>query len=135
MRKISLNFLIALSSTFFTNGATAQNQPLACQGEAAAGLNWEGGRWATKSFITSKFILVKSGNTLTLDSVAKVLSTISNVNCRYIRNGIECTDTSGGALYFDPKTLKGGRVQLLGSTSEENQRDSVSVEVFSCTSF
>jgi hypothetical protein len=32
--------MIVLSLIFFTNGAIAQNKPLACQGEAAAGVDW-----------------------------------------------------------------------------------------------
>ena len=137
MRKIPLTLLIALSSTLFTNGATAQNQPLACQVEKNAGLAWENGQWITKTFIpfTSKFILVQAGNTLTTDSVAKVLRTKLDVSCRYPSNSIECTDKNGGALFFEPKTLKGGVAQLLGSTEEGNQRDTVSVQVFSCTPF
>ena len=137
MIKILLTLLIGLSSTFFTNGATAQNQPLACQVDKNAGLAWENGQLITKTFIpfASKFILVQAGNTLTTDSVAKVLRTSAGVSCRYPGNSIECTDTSGGALYFDPKTLKGGVAQLLGSTEEGNRRDSVTVQVFSCTPF
>jgi hypothetical protein len=137
MRKIPITLLIALSSALFTNGAAAQNQPLACQVEKNAGLAWENGQWITKTFIpfTSKFILVQAGNTLTMDSVAKVLRTTSDVSCRYPGNSIECTDRSGGALFFEPKTLKGGVAQLLGSTEEGNQRDTVTVQVFSCTRF
>ena len=129
--------MIALSSILFTNEATAQNQPLACQVEKNAGLAWENGQWITKTFIpfASNFILVQAGNTLTTDSVAKVLRTRLGVSCRYPSNSIECTDTAGGALFFEPKTLKGGVAQLLGSTLEGNQRDSVSVQVFSCTPF
>ena len=135
MRKIPLTLLIALSSTLFTNEATAQNQPLACQVEAAAGLAWENGRWVTRTFIDGKFILVQSGNTLTKDSIAKAFTIPAAVNCRNNTKYIECTNEYGEALFFNPKTLKGGTAYLFGSINEGNVRDSVSVRAFSCTPF
>ena len=136
MRKIPLTLLIALSSTFFTNGATAQNKPLACQEEATAGLKWESGRWITKTFVEDKFILVQVGNTLTTDSVAKAINSyLPDVTCKNDTERVQCADMSGGVLFFDKKTLKGGAAQLLGSISRADRRDTVSAHVFSCTPF
>jgi hypothetical protein len=136
MSKLQIPLLIALSSISFADRVIAQNQPLACQGEAAAGLKWENGRWATKTFNRDKFILVQAGNTLTTDSVAKALDTPSIfVSCRNPRKRIECTDESGGALFFDPKNLQGGKTQLFGSTNLGDERDTVSAQIFSCTPF
>ena len=136
MKKLQITLMIVLSSVFFTNGATAQNKPLACQTEAAAGLAWESGRWVTKSFVTVKFILVQTGKTLTTDSIAKALnSPASQITCRNINPQIECTDLSGGSLFFNPPTLNGGISQLLGSTISSAVRDTVTVQIFSCTPF
>ena len=135
MRKITLTLMIALSTTLFTNEATAQNRPLACQVEAAAGLLWENGRWVTKTLIEGKFILVQSGNTLTKDSIAKAFNLGAEVTCRNNTNYIECTNEYGEALFFNPKTLKGGTAYLFGSINEGNVRDSVFVRAFSCTPF
>jgi hypothetical protein len=136
MRKIPLTLLIVLSSILFTSGATAQNQPLACQGERSAGLNWENGRWVTSNFLTMKFILVKAGNTLTIDSVTKAINGfLPEVTCKNNGEQVQCNGMSGNTLFFDTKILTGGIAKLYGSTNQGNARDSVSVEIFSCTPF
>ena len=141
MKKLQITLMIVLSSIFVTNRAIAQNKPLACLIEGAAGLKWEGGRWVTKSFHSNipKFILVQARNTLTIDSVGKALeASPGNVSCRNdvgYQLRIECTDTTGGSLFFDPKTLKGGISQLIGGTFNSAERDTVTVQIFSCTPF
>jgi len=136
MSKLRITLMIVLSSFFFTNGAIAQNKPLACQVDAAAGLTWEKGRWVTKSFATDKFILVQAGKTLTTDSVGKALGTTpTNVSCRNTNPLIDCTDLSGGGLFFDPRALSGGISQIFGSTNSGAVRDTVTVQIFSCTPF
>ena len=119
-----------------TNLAIAQNQPLACQGDAAAGLKWQDGRWQTKTFLTEKFILAKSGDGLTIESVAKVLSSPEAfVNCRSSVIGIVCSSTLGSFMHFHPRTLKGGFAFLFGTVQSAQAKDSVTVEAFSCTPF
>lgn len=136
MRKLQFTLLIILSSAISTNGAMAQNKPLACQVDASAGLKWENRRWVTKTFLENKFILVQTENTLTTESASKALSSFSmGVSCRSTSRDILCTDTAGGSLYFDPKTSRGGISQLLGSTSAGDTRDTVTVQIFSCTPF
>ncbi len=138
MKKIPLALLIFLCSVFFTNGAVAQNKPLACQVEEAAGLDWENGRWVTTKFVTSKFILVQAGNNLTNESIAKVLNNPDpkQITCRYSAPEFTCFDHAGQTLYFNPISLKGGKSRLFGSTQVgTNRRDSVAVEIFSCTAF
>ena len=136
MRKLGITLSIVLSSIFYTNGAKAQNRPLACQGEASAGLSWEGGRWVTSSFIKRNFILVQAGATLTIDSASKALgATPSNVSCKKNTFDVLCTDTSGGTLLFNPDNLKVGLSQILGSTTVGDSRDTVTVQIFSCTPF
>jgi hypothetical protein len=136
MSKLQIPLLVALCSICFAGKVIAQNQPLACQGEAAAGLKWENGRWATKTFNQDKFILVQAGNTLTTDSVAKALIAYpGQVSCRNVNQRTVCSDTSGGSLFFDPRTLTGGISQLLGGTNLGDKRDTVSVQIFSCTPF
>ena len=140
MRKLHITLMIMLGSFIFTNEAVAQNKPLACQEDASAGLKWENGRWATKTFTSqNKFILVQRKDGLTADSVAKALSLdypdqLSCIN-NSPRNIISCQDVTGGNLYFDLRTLKGGISQILGSASNETRRDTVTATVFSCTPF
>ena len=138
MRKLQITLMIVLSSFFFTNGAIAQNKPLACQEDASAGLKWENGRWTTKTFTSeNKFILVQTKDGLTAESVAKAIGNefANQVSCRNDPIHINCRDLTGGNLYFEPRTLKGGISQLLGSASNGTRRDTVSVQVFSCTPF
>jgi len=138
MKKI-IALLTVLNSVFFSAGATAQNQPLACQSDKIAGLDWEKGRWSIHSFQEKRFILVQSQNGLTKESVAKALQTplIQGVTCLTdVLSDISCSDSLGGFLYFQPKTLKGGIAQLTGTTSDNmDRRDSVTVNAFSCTPF
>lgn len=138
MKKLRITLMIMFGSFFFMNGAIAQNKPLACQVDASAGLKWENERWQTKNFELSRFILVQARNTLTVDSVGKVLGARPiNVSCRNIDplEKVECTDASAGSLYFDLKTFKGGISQLHGSVDTSALRDTVTVQIFSCTPF
>lgn len=129
--------LAILLITLVGMSAQAQNKPFACQTDVAAGLAWVNGRWITNSFEKPKFILVQAGMVLTADSVAKTLSSVSSfVTCKnntYLH--IECTDMMGGSLFFDPETLKGGISQLYGSINSGAKRDTVTVQIFSCTPF
>jgi hypothetical protein len=132
MKKI----LSALLITLVGLPVHAQNKPIACQSEAAAGLSWESGRWVTKSFEPPRFILIQVGKTLTTDSVGKALSTPSGqVTCREVEKEMLCSDRTGGSLYFDPQTLKGGISQLYGSILSGAKKDTVTVHVFSCVPF
>ena len=141
MRKLGITLSIVLSSIFFTNGAKAQNRPLACQVEASAGLSWENGRWVTTRFITEKFILVQSGQILTADSVTKAMgfkveySDQTSCTQPSVFGDILCVDRGGTSLFFSPKTLRGGISKLFGSTTDGARRDTVAVDVFSCTPF
>ena len=136
MKKLQITLMIVLSSFFLTNGAIAQNKPLACQDVAAGGLRWENGRWVTSTFKTDKFILVLAGNNLTKESVGKAFgvgavssSQISCIDHVYL---ISCT-SSYQQLVFDTKTLKGGISTLLGSAMEDGSyKDTVFVRAFSC---
>jgi hypothetical protein len=140
MKKLQIALLVVLSSAFLTNGANAQNKPLACQEDKSVGMGWESGSWATKNFAPQRFILVQANNTLTVESVAKVFSSSQpfpdQITCR-IDPGqtIMCTDSSGDSLFFDPNTLRGGHAKMFGTTNATNRRDTVSVSAFSCIPF
>lgn len=137
MKVIPSPLIVLLCSLFITNVATAQNKPFACQGEAAAGVNWENGRWITTKFETRKFVLVQAGNLLTKESVAKAFEStdINSVNCSFSYPDITCSLSLGRMLYFNQVSLRGATSALFGSVSLGNKRDSVAVEVFSCTPF
>ena len=137
MKKLQATVLIALSSIFFTTEVIAQNIPLACQGEESAGLEWENGKWAITRFNTHKFILVKTGNSLTTESVAKASMNPfpDQITCKNNTTVILCNDMAGVAIIFDLGKLKGSISHLLGGASQGSKKDSVTVEVFSCTAF
>jgi hypothetical protein len=120
MKKIPVTLLILLCSVFFTSGAIAQNKPLACQADAAGGLEWRNGKWEVTRYEEQKFILVQTNENLTKDSVAKALRIGESpelVSCQ--KNvTVTCSNSLGGHLLFDPKTLKGGIASLFGSISE-----------------
>jgi hypothetical protein len=130
--------LSALLITLVGVTVQAQNKPLACQDVAAGGLDWNNGRWVTTTFLTGKFILVLEGNTLTKESVGKVLThanqapTIAEISCTGRVGRISC-NSNHKHLLFDPKTLKGGISVLLGSTNDDGfYKDSIYVKAFSC---
>jgi len=138
MKKIHFTLLIALSSVFFSAGAIAQNQPLACLSDESAGLSWKNGKWVVSSFVPTKFILVQTKDGLTSESVAKAIDAlVENVMCRsnYNKTLITCHDPHGGFLMFSPKNLKGGISQLMGATLTGNSRDTPTLTAFSCTPF
>ncbi len=127
--------LILTSSLLSINTASAQNMPLACQTDAVGGLEWENGRWVTSSYAARRFILVQTKDGLTTESVAKALNNDpQSVSCKKDPL-VTCFDNLGGNLFFNPKNLKGGISQLLGSISNATKKDSVAVQVFSCTPF
>jgi hypothetical protein len=129
--------LSALLITLVGASVQAQNKPLACQDDATSGLNWENGRWVTSMFKTGKFILVQAGNTLTKESVAKVFfdTAPNQISCSNDNFRITCNSTFM-SLYFDPKTLKGGISNLLGSTMRDGSyKDSIYVTAFSCQQY
>lgn len=130
MKKLLSTLLLTLIGV----SVQAQNNSLACQDDAATGFLWENGRWVTKSFKKIKFILIQTNSGLTIESVAKAMDSDSKqVSCRKFGIPISCTDETGSSLFFDPRTLKGGVSHLFGSTNSGIKRDSVEVQVFSCT--
>ena len=131
MRK-ALTLLIAL---LCANLALAQNKPLACQVDAAAGLKWENGQWRIARFIEKKFILVLSGKTLTKDSVSKAWGTEANTNdiiCITNFNSVFCSGIFGESLIFNHENYRGGISLIFGATTESKQRDTLSVDAFTC---
>ena len=137
MQKIHITLLIILSSVFFSAGAIAQNKPLACQGDAAAGLSWENGRWVAVTFPVGNFILIQTKDGLTTESVAKTIGTSSlSVLCKNFHSIISCDDVSGNTLYLHTGTLKGAVSRVFGAMQGDRpSKDTVTVSAFSCTPF
>jgi hypothetical protein len=132
-----MKYVIGILLATFVALIHAENQPLACQDDAAAGLNWEAGRWQTRGFFEKKFILVQDGEKLTTDSVAKVLQGLPQmVKCEMESMGrVSCMDGLGGFLFFSKQSKRGAVAQTHGSQGSKEKRDSVSVSVFTCTPF
>jgi hypothetical protein len=140
MQRIHITLLIILSSVFFSAGATAQNKPLACQGDKSAGLRWENGKWVTTMFATENFILIQTKDGLTTESLTKALGISERgVICRNVGAAhpfISCTSWYGHSLVFDPINLNGAVSRLIGATGPSRaERDTLSVDAFSCTPF
>ena len=129
--------------------AFAQNRPLACQVDRSAGLTFDGG-WKPQAFIPdpAKFILVLTENSLTPDSVIKVLDRTDPTSsialgfrptCKIqpTDGRIFCTSghSTGASLFFSPKTMKGVVAHLYGGIDDENDRDDIGVTVFTCQPF
>lgn len=135
MKKI-IALLTVLSSVFFSAGATAQNQPLACQSDASAGLSWENGRWVVTRTVDKKFILVNTKNGLTLESVKKALGMAVTMHCEFFDQRTSCSNLSGRHLLFDSRSLKGGYSVLFGTTqADDDAKDTPYLIAFSCTPF
>ena len=137
MKKISFTLVAVLSSIFLSTEAVAQNQPLACQSDARAGLTWKDAQWDVAAFVPIRFILVKTNDGLTNDSVGEIFASSANdVFCRTNYSRISCHDSYGGFLFFDPKTRKGGFSKLYGAILDRmDQRDTPTLTAFSCTPF
>jgi hypothetical protein len=118
--------------------AHAQRTPLACQGDEAAGLNWKDGQWRITRFLTSKFILVQEGSSITEESAAKALNmSTSNLKCGSGYMGwITCNNELGSFIFFNPASREGALAKLLGATvTMDGHRDSVLVQPFTCQPF
>jgi hypothetical protein len=127
--------LTLLASLFLSTDANAQRIPLACQSEEVGGLHWESGRWILSKFRLQKFVLVQDGQTLTVDSVSKALSSRS-ATCRVNYGLTSCEDASGGFLFFSTKTRAGVVAQLLGAVQIDGSTpDSLTVGPFVCQAF
>jgi len=140
-------FALLLATALLIAPAFAQDRPLACQADAAAGLDWENGRWEVTNFNPrpAKFILVQTGDSLSPESVAKVFSESETPKhlmpiCRRDAGDdyVFCTDgyNAGRSLIFSFRTMNGSRAALFGSISaNQKYRDSVIVTTFTCQPF
>lgn len=135
--------LTVIAGVLLIAPAFAQNQPLACQADKAAGLDWERNEWEVTEFKPNpaKFILVLRGNSLNLDSVAKFFNDSERMptcSVHSFTGQILCTSgyINGDSLFFSPRTMKGARAKLFGGTQQgPEKRDSVSVTTFTCQPF
>jgi hypothetical protein len=138
MNRIYFKFLYSI--LILLASAQAQGQVFACQYTDSTGLHFENGRWARKGFIAPKpfFLRLEEGR-ITQESAAIPLAAHSpNIVCAIKdmpQQGIihTCSDYSS-QLIFSPSTSSGATAQLLGSTSREQRRDSVTVSLFTCQS-
>ena len=122
----------------------AQNRPLACQADRAAGLEWERGEWVTKQFKPepAKFILIMSGEVLTPESVAKALLEDGyprTPRCEKELFSVICRSGIGlpTFLYFSPISMTGGISHLSGSAHDDKFgfKSPVTVSTFTCQPF
>jgi len=142
--------LTVIAGVLLIAPAFAQNRPLACQTDRSAGLDWKNGRWETTSFVPlpDKFILVLTEDSLTPDSVIKVLDLTDPTKSIALGFGptckikptngrIFCTSgyLNGTSLFFSPKTMKGAIARLFGGVDDENDRDDIAVSAFTCQPF
>lgn len=128
--------LLLVVCVFFITSTHAQNKPLACQGDASAGLKWDNGKWNVTRFQTDKFILVLKDTNLDENSVSKVFTDDLSVECKTgFKGKIRCLGSAGQVLFFDPSTMKGAFSFLFGGTLIGEPRDTLSIDAFSCQPF
>lgn len=126
-------------SLLLVHGA-AMGQTFACQYTAAAGLNWQRGRWQIQEFRPSPpfFIKVADGSIDTeslkqlLDHPAECVS--DNLDPETDRKSWFCFNRfTSRTLVFDGQTAVGGTSRLFGSLkSRGERRDPIAVEPFTC---
>lgn len=132
------NLITALAILLSTSAVAQPDKDWwACQYLESAGLQWKNGQWGVGRFqLESPFVLMSDGNgSLTEDSVSKpIKAPVSLVECVDLQGGdIGCYDASGGYLFFNTNTGRGGVSQMNGATSTSDNRDTVSVQAFECT--
>ena len=126
----ALMFLFGL-----TQAAQAQTSTFACQYTGVGGFAWERSQWRLNVFrLEEPFFLFAENAQLDTQSVATVLGSNSTI-CRHdslFQRSI-CHDELGGYLIYDFATQKGGRSEILGAVSEDQEyRDALSVSTFIC---
>lgn len=131
-----MKYVVGLMLAGLSMFTYAQRTPLACQDDDSAGLNWEAGKWSARNFVPQKFILVKEGSSLTIDSVAKALRNSPGIRCEEPVLGFTmCHSRLGKNIYFSHANNKGGISSLFGATMDGAERDTVVAQAFTCTPF
>lgn len=127
---------VALAGWVFSTTAYA-NQSWTCQYVEVGGLVWRNGMWNVAQFkLPPSFVLVQESGGLTSESVGELIASgiSSLVRCSANADGlISCTGGAGALLVFNPANGLGGMSAVFGAVDDDpNQRDTLSVEAFSC---
>lgn len=125
---------LLLAALLLVHGA-AIGQTFACQYTAAAGLDWEDGRWKTRSFFTNPpfFLKIEAGRLTPniLDKTVVGFSLQGYCEPERIANYFNCSNGVGTFLFFDPTALAGA-ISEVGSAITKHRRGSMSVQPFTC---
>lgn len=121
--------------------ASSMAQTFACQYVETVGLDYESGAWQLKRFIPEApfFInLTRDGKRIERDSAMNLLG-VAYTCVSDNKQKISCMGTeqgygdTGRYLIFNPRTLRGGVAQLLGSTEAPGSgTDSLAISPFVC---
>ena len=131
--------LIAVAAMVLSTTAMAQPDKdwWACQVVHSSGMQWENNQWMTGTFQKDPpFVLMSDGNELlTKESAAKAMGTFGQLTeCRKLYTSqITCNQGTGGFLYFNPDTSRGGISNIFGAADAASNRDTVIVDAFECT--
>ena len=137
VKKLVTALALLLSSTAI---AQPDKDWWACQYVAAAGMDWEDGKWsALKLAPKEPFILMSDGKgSLNKTALLKVFDLHSEdyITCitSTLGNRFVCVSDFAKSLYFNTATSQGGVSILFGAGSDSpDYRDTVGVLAFECT--
>ena len=110
--------------------APAMAETYACQYIDANGFYFEGGRWKPTLFnVNDPFFLKIEDQKIVAQSI-KIIG--ANGTCTDIGERHACMNTTGTSLYFNDATQNGGFSHLFGAGEDDNDSDTVDVELFVC---
>lgn len=120
--------------------SAAMGQTFACQYTAAAGLDWQRGRWQIQEFRPLPPFFIKVANrSIDTESLKQLLGhpaecVSDNLDPETDRKSWFCFNRiASRTLVFDSQTAVGGTSRLFGSLkSSGERRDSIAVEPFTC---
>lgn len=108
----------------------------ACQGVKSGGIYWENGRWEADSFITNNYLVKVYGASAQLSQGGIENMFSCSVEDAFSQSDfLNCHNPYGTTFLLNLATGAAGISELLGSTSERESKDTVTVEALQCTKF
>jgi hypothetical protein len=134
MKRIATTILFSLLSvTVYADGNYG------CVMNVSGGLKWVNGSWKLTNFKPENILISVKENGSKLKYKSNSFEgeyDCSTENLLTVKTKfLNCHDYFGSVVVFDEVTLKGGSSFLFGSISKSNDRDSLSVNEFTCQKF
>jgi len=140
MRMITLVCLMLVSTLL----AAQEKEIWACQGIDSTGFIWRDGKWEGANFVSNNYLITIGSRPSflrelageTFDATVKLIDGREyDFKCQSYDAGSSCINKFALAFHLNTVTGKGAFTRMFGSTNEDVERDSVSVELFQCTKF